>query len=331
MNKQMSLSALSDELAQVRTKKKEFLAEIERIVPWGEWITLIRPCYYKGERGNKPYDLERMLRIYLVQNLYNLSDMATVAEVIDSRAFSDFCGVESSNQVPDGDTLGRFRNLLIRNNLQEKLFAQVVGLLAQRGLILKKGTIVDSTFIESPSSTKNQKKERDPEAHSAKKGNTWHFGYKAHIGVDSKSGLVHTVKVTAANVHDVTVASDLLTGEEEVIGFCLGTHFQGHSSLPRELLVFRLIEITLYGIALNIQIPCESVRVSQSNFPHGGPVHHARGRHAPFRRNRCTMAPMSGRQWGVCFMRSGCRTSNGHGVVWARRTQHLKVSFARPE
>ena len=105
MNKQMSLSALSDELSQVRTKKREFLAEIDRIVPWGEWISLIRPCYYKGERGNKPYDLERMLRIYLVQNLYNLSDRTTVAEVIDSRAFSDFCGVESSNQVPDGDTL----------------------------------------------------------------------------------------------------------------------------------------------------------------------------------------------------------------------------------
>ena len=95
MNKQMSLSALSDELTQVRTKKREFLAEIDRIVPWGEWISLIRLCYYKGERGNKPYDLERMLRIYLVQNLYNLSDRTTVTEVIDSRAFSDFCGVES--------------------------------------------------------------------------------------------------------------------------------------------------------------------------------------------------------------------------------------------
>lgn len=152
----MSLSALSDELAQVRTKKKEFLAQIDRIIPWGEWMELIRPCYYKGERGNKPYDLERMLRIYMIQNLYNLSDMATVAEVIDSRAFSDFCGVESSNQVPDGDTLGRFRNLLIKNGLQEKLFAQVVELLTKRGLILKKGTIVDSTFIEAPCSTKKQ-------------------------------------------------------------------------------------------------------------------------------------------------------------------------------
>lgn len=213
----MSLSGLSDELAQVRTKKKEFLETMDRIIPWDEWITLIRPCYYKGERGNKPYDLERMLRIYLLQNLYSLSDMATVAEVIDSLAFSDFCDVESSNQVPDGDTLGRFRNLLIQNGLQEKLFAQVVELLIARGLILKKGTIVDSTFIDAPSSTKNREKKRDPEAHSAKKGNVWHFGYKAHVGVDRDSGLVHTVKVTSANVHDVTVAADLLTGEEETV------------------------------------------------------------------------------------------------------------------
>ena len=217
MDKQQSLSALSDELSQVRTKKRAFLGEIERIVPWEKWISIIKPYYYKGERGNKPYDLERMLRIYLVQNLYNLSDMATVAEVIDSRAFSDFCGVESGNQVPDGDTLGRFRNILIRNGIQQELFAQAVELLMQRGLILKRGTIVDSTFIEAPFSTKNEKKERDPEAHSAKKGNVWHFGYKAHMGVDKESGLVHTVKVTAANEHDVTVTSELLTGDEEEV------------------------------------------------------------------------------------------------------------------
>ena len=217
MNKQISLSALSDELAQVRTKKKEFLSRMERIVPWGEWLKLIEPYYYKGERGNKPYELERMLRIYLLQNLYNLADEATVAEVIDSRAFSDFCSVESSNQVPDGDTLGRFRNLLIKNGLQEKLFTQVLSLLTERGLILKKGTIVDSTIIAAPSSTKNVEKQRDPDAHQTKKGNMWHFGYKAHIGVDKDSGLVHTVEVTAANVHDVTMTSKLLTGEETVV------------------------------------------------------------------------------------------------------------------
>ena len=196
MDKQMSLSGLSDELSQVRTKKKEFLSQIERIVPWGEWIELIRPHYYKGERGNKPYDLERMLRIYLVQNLYDLSDKATVAEVIDSRAFSEFCGVESSNQV-----------------------------LQERGLLLKKGTIVDSTLIAAPSSTKNREKKRDPEAHSVKKGNSWHFGYKAHIGVDKDSGLVHTVKVTSANIHDVTMVPELLTGDEDSVygdSGCLG-------------------------------------------------------------------------------------------------------------
>jgi len=217
MNKQISLSGLNNELEQVRTRKKEFLAQIERIVPWDTWVDMIRPCYYKGERGNKPYEIERMLRLYLLQNLYNLSDEATVCEAIDSRAFSEFCGIDSSNQVPDGDTLGRFRNILVRNGLQERLFAQVVTLLQQKGLLLKKGTIVDSTIIEAPSSTKNEEKQRDPDAHQAKKGNTWHFGYKAHIGVDKDSGLVHTLKVTAANVHDVAMTPELLTGQEESV------------------------------------------------------------------------------------------------------------------
>jgi IS5 family transposase len=217
MNKQITLSALSDELAQVRTKKKEFLGQIERIVPWGEWITIIQPCYYKGERGNKPYNLELMLRLHILQNLYDLGDEATSAEVIDSRAFSEFCGVDSSNQVPDGDTIGRFRNILVDNGLQEKLFAQVVELLQQKGLLLKKGTIVDSTLIAAPSSTKNQKKQRDPDAHQVKKGNAWHFGYKAHIGVDKDSGLVHDLEVTSANVHDVSVTPQLLTGDEEIV------------------------------------------------------------------------------------------------------------------
>ena len=211
------MSGLSDELAQVKTKKKEFLAQIDRIIPWSEWLSMIQPYYYKGERGNKPYDLELMLRLYLLQNLYDLADEATAAEVIDSRAFSDFCGVDSSNQVPDGDTIGRFRNILICNDLQEKLFIQVLTLLQEKGLILKKGTIVDSTIIAAPPSTKNREKQRDPDAHQVKKGNNWHFGYKAHIGVDKDSGLVHHLKVTAANVHDVSETSELLTGEEETV------------------------------------------------------------------------------------------------------------------
>lgn len=195
-------------------RKRKFLAQIERIFPWGEWMALIKSCYYKGERGNKPYELELMLRLYLLENLYTLSDEGTVAETIDSRAFSEFCGVESSNQIPDGDTLGRFRNLLVQND-QKKLFVQVVELLQQRGLLFKKGTMVDSTIIAAPPSTKNREKQRDPDAHQVKKGNTWHFGYKAHIGVDKDSGIVHTLEVTGANVHDVTMTPKLLTGEEE--------------------------------------------------------------------------------------------------------------------
>lgn len=217
MNKQMNLSFINDELKEVKTHKREFLEQIERIMPWGELEELVRPCYYEGKRGNKPYDLELMLRIHLLQNLYNLSDEGTRNEVIDSRAFSDFCGVESSNQIPDGDTIGRFRNLLMNNHIQEKFFALVVKTLTDRGLILKKGTIVDSTIIEAPSSTKNKKKQRDPDAHSVKKGTDWHFGYKAHIGIDKDSGIVHTLEVTGANEHDVSMTSKLLTGEEEVV------------------------------------------------------------------------------------------------------------------
>lgn len=213
----MSLSSLSDELSQAKTKKKEFLEQMNRIIPWSEWMRIIKPYYYTGERGNKPFELELMLRIYMLQNLYDLSDMGVMGEVIDSRAFSDFCGVDSSNQVPDGDTIGRFRAVLVKHGLQEKLFAQVVELLQAKGLILKKGTIVDSTIISAPSSTKNREKKRDPEAHQTKKGNAWHFGYKGHIGVDKDSGLVHHVEVTAANVHDVTMVPKLLYGDEESV------------------------------------------------------------------------------------------------------------------
>ncbi len=219
MNKQLTFSLISDELAKANTSKKEFLKQIERIIPFDEWIEIIKPCYYKGEHGNKPYALDLMLRIFLLQNLYDLSDMKVMNEVIDSRAFSDFCGVDSPNQIPDGDTIGRFRNILIENGIQEKLFHQVIDILSRKQLILKRGTIVDSTIIAAPSSTKNKEKKRDKDAHSVKKGNEWHFGYKAHIGVDKDTGLVHHLEVTSANEHDVTVTSKLLNGDEhEVYG-----------------------------------------------------------------------------------------------------------------
>ena len=214
----MRLAEINDELGAARTGKKEFLEKIERIIPWERFLKLIEPCYYKGERGNKPYPMELMLRIFLLQNLYDLADMKVMTEVIDSRAFSNFCGIGSPEEVPDEDTIGRFRNLLEKNGIQEKIFAEVVKILEERKLILKKGTIVDSTLIEAPHSTKNREKKRDPEAHSTKKGNNWHFGYKAqHIGVDKKTGLVHHLKTTAANEHDVTAAAELLSGKEKTV------------------------------------------------------------------------------------------------------------------
>ena len=218
MDRQMTLAEMNDEFGAARTNKKEFLEKMDQIIPWVEFVELIQPYYYKGERGNKPYPLELMLRIFILQNLYDLADMKVMNEVLDSRAFAAFCSISSPDDVPDGDTIGRFRNLLMEHDLQKKIFDAVLNLIAERGLILKKGTIVDSTFIEAPSSTKNQKKERDPEAHSSKKGNTWHFGYKAHIGVDRESGLVHHVVTTAANEHDVTVVNQLMHGDEDTLG-----------------------------------------------------------------------------------------------------------------
>ena len=215
METQLTLAMMNDELGQARTSKKEFLNRIESIIPWTEFLKMIEPCYYKGERGNKPYPLELMMRIFLLQNLYDLADMRVMTEVIDSRAFSEFCGVTSPDEVPDGDTIGRFRNLLEKNGIQEKIFAKVVTILEERKLILKKGTIVDSTLIAAPSSTKNREKKRDPDAHSVKKGNQWYFGYKGHIGVDEETGLVHHVKVTSAHEADVTAVPDLIYGEED--------------------------------------------------------------------------------------------------------------------
>jgi len=142
------------------------------IIPWSEWKWIIQPYYYKVESCSKPFPLETMLRIRMLQNLYDLSDMGSKYQVIDSRAFSEFCGVESSNQVPDGDTIGRFRALLVAHGLAERLFAQVLGFLQARGLIRKKGTIVDSTIIAAPPSTKKREKKIDLDACQMKNGNT---------------------------------------------------------------------------------------------------------------------------------------------------------------
>ena len=213
----MSMSFFTDKLVEVKTHKKEFIEPINRLIPWSEWVELIKLCYCIGERGNKPYNPELMLRSRVLQMVYNVADMAVASEVTNSCAFWEFCQVTSSYQVPNSDTIGRFRNILIKNNMQEKLFADVVNRLKARGLMLMKGAIVDSTLIAAPSSTKNNKKKaRDPKAHQTTKGNQWYVGYKGYIGVDRDTSLANKMETTAANIHDVTVVPDLMevTGED---------------------------------------------------------------------------------------------------------------------
>ena len=211
----LQTTLFGDAFQSAQTNKRQFLEKMDSLIPWQDWVSIINPIYYEGVIGQKPYPIELMLRIHILQNFYDLADMAVMNEILDSRAFSDFCGVSAPKEVPNGDTIGRFRNLLINNNIHEQIFIQVVKILQEHKLILKKGTIVDSTLIAAPSSTKNADRQRDPDAHSVKKGNQWYFGYKAHIGVDKDTGLVHHVKATAANVHDTEAADDVINGDED--------------------------------------------------------------------------------------------------------------------
>ena len=215
--KQMSLGESGYERKTKRTRKREFLDEMNLVVPWGDLVSLIAPhAPAAGAKGGRPpFAVETMLRIHFLQQWFNLSDPAMEEALYDTPMFREFAGLDmGEDNLPDESTILRFRHLLERNNLSLQLLATVNATLTAKGLLLKSGTVVDATLIAAPSSTKNGSGERDPEMHQTKKGNQWHFGMKAHIGVDADSGLVHTVIGTAANVNDVTQASALVHGEE---------------------------------------------------------------------------------------------------------------------
>jgi IS5 family transposase len=199
------------------TRREKFLAEMERVVPWARLVAVIVPHYPTGQRGRPPIGVERMLRIYFLQQWYALADEALEDAIYDSQAMRLFAGIDLSVEgVPDATTLLKFRRLLEQHELPKQIFAEVGALLSERKLLMKEGTIVDATIMAAPPSTKNARQARDPEMHQTKKGNQWHFGLKAHIGADMDSGLVHTVTATAANVADITQTSALLHGEEKV-------------------------------------------------------------------------------------------------------------------
>ena len=197
------------------TRKAEFLARMERLMPWAEFCALIEPHYPKAGNGRPPVGLERMLRMYCVANWFNLSDEACENALYDVPVFREFCRIDLGRErVPDATTLLNFRHLLEAHDLGAALFAKVGELLLASGMRLSGGTIVDATLIAAPPSIKNKEKSRDPEMHQTKKGNQWHFGMKLHIGADSQTGLVHSASVTAANVHDRHQVPHLLHGRE---------------------------------------------------------------------------------------------------------------------
>ena len=213
--KQISLAVTGFELAAKRTRKREFLEEMDRVVPWSQLLALIAPHAPAGKTGRPPFDPEVMLRIHLLQQFFGHSDPAMEEALHDIPLYREFARLDAGiTRLPDESTILRFRHLLEAHDLGAQILEAVNAQLQRQGLLLKTGTVVDATLISAPSSTKNAQGERDPEMHQTKKGNQWHFGMKAHIGVDADSGLVHTVVGTAANAHDVTQASALLHGEE---------------------------------------------------------------------------------------------------------------------
>ena len=202
-------------LGTKRTRKREFLDEMDRVVPWDALVALIAPFAPEGKTGRPPFAVQTMLRIHFLQQWFGLSDPAMEEALHDVPLYREFAGLDGWTQrLPDETTILRFRHLLQKHKLADQMLALINDLLRDKGMMLRAGTVVDATLIGAPSSTKNASGERDPEMHQTKKGNQWYFGMKAHIGVDAESGLVHTVKATAANANDVTEANALLHGDE---------------------------------------------------------------------------------------------------------------------
>jgi len=200
-----------------KTRREVFLEEMELVVPWKALLKVIEPFYPVAGRGRRPYPLEAMLRVHLMQNWFALSDPAMEEALYEIASLRNFAGLKLSEPIPDETTILNFRHMLEEYDLAEDVLKQVNAHLSRKGLLLKRGSIVDATIIAAPSSTKNEEGQRDPEMHQTKKGNQWHFGMKAHIGVDADSGLVHTVTTTPANEADIEQVADLLHGKEEFV------------------------------------------------------------------------------------------------------------------
>ena len=201
-----------------KTRRAEFLEEMEQVVPWKKLCTLIEPHYPKAGNGRPPVGVERMLRMYFLQQWFNLSDPGVEEALYDSVVMRDFVGIDLGREpVPDETTICKFRHLLEEHGLGGEMLEAVNLHLEDKGVPITTGTIVDATIIHAPSSTKNREQKRDPEMHQTRKGKQWYFGMKAHVGLDSRTKLIHTAVVTPANVADARVLPELLHGEERKV------------------------------------------------------------------------------------------------------------------
>ncbi|MCE9945882.1 MULTISPECIES: IS5 family transposase [Aeromonas] len=200
-----------------QTRKEAFFARMEALLPWSRMLAVIEPVYPKSGNGRRPYPLETMLRIHCIQQWYNLSDGAMEDALYEIASMRLFAKLSLDQAIPDRTTIMNFRHRLEQHQLARQLFESINQWLSDAGIMMTQGTLVDATIIEAPSSTKNKRQQRDPEMHQTKKGNQWHFGMKAHIGVDAKSGLTHSLATTAANEHDLNQAGNLLHGKEEFV------------------------------------------------------------------------------------------------------------------
>lgn len=213
--RQMTFSSVGFEVHHKQTRRERFLSEMDAVVPWKRLCALIEPHYPSGQRGRPPIGIERMLRIYFLQQWFNMSDPQAEDCLYDSEAMRGFVGIDLGLEPgPDETTICKFRHLIEEHGLGKPILAAVNEHLKKNGIKIGNGTIIDATIITAPSSTKNNEGERDPEMHQTKKGNQWYFGMKGHVGVDSKEKIIHSVEVTPANVHDSQKVEDLLHGRE---------------------------------------------------------------------------------------------------------------------
>jgi IS5 family transposase len=217
MEKQQTLSDIEYSNRKRRTKMDIFLEEMDAIIDWADWCALVEPYYPKGERGRPPRGVEIMLRMYLLQNWYTLADEATEEAIYNTYPMARFMGIDfmGDEQVPDATTLCKFRKLLDENGITLLFFENMKQFLEKHGKLMHGGSIVDATIIDAPTSTKNEKKQRDPEMHSVKKGNQWFFGERFHVGVDAGTGYIHSTEVTSANVGERDVVPKLIREDDK--------------------------------------------------------------------------------------------------------------------